>query len=158
MVQPEGASMEPEHQNEQDAGLQGFGKSRSRAGISVLEALVALTIFAVFATGACKILVAHREILDMARDHYTAANIAKNRMEMVRTLDFPQIPQLNEDPIQVDASGIASKDGHFRRKTTITTLNTNLYKLAITVQIQDRRTLQFDKSEETINTYVSKHL
>ena len=94
----------------------------------------------------------------MARDHYTAANIAKNRMELIRTFDFDQIPQLAETAVRVNDSGVAATDGHFRRLTTINVLNTNLYELAITVQIQDRKTLAFSESEETINTYISMHL
>lgn len=133
-------------------------RSRKRAGSTFIEALVAMSIFAVFITGACQLLISHRQILDMARDHYTAANIAKNRMELIRTFDFDQIPQLAETAVRVNDSGVAATDGHFRRLTTINVLNTNLYELAITVQIQDRKTLAFSESEETINTYISMHL
>jgi prepilin-type N-terminal cleavage/methylation domain-containing protein len=132
--------------------------SRNRAGMTLVESLIAITLLAIFMTGTCKLLVSHRKLLDMARDRYTAANIAKDRLELVRTLDFDQIPELNETAIQVDNSGVPSVQGHFQRATTISTLNTNLYKVVIAVAIQNRKTLAFDTSEETLNTYVSKHL
>ncbi len=132
--------------------------SKSRAGATFVEALIALAIFAVFTTGSFKVLVARRNIMDMSRDRYIAANLAKNRLELVRTFDFGQIPQLAETDIRIDNSGIPSTEGKFLRATDITTLSTNLLQLAISVKIQNRRTLEFDGPEEVLNTYISKHL
>ena len=144
----------------QDAstGLRSLKKSRNRAGVTFVEALVAMAIFAIFSTGTCKLLMAHRQTLDSARDHYIAANIAKNRLELVRTFGFDQIPYLTESPIRIDNSGIPAAEGNFLRETDITTLSSNLLQLAISVKIQNRKTLEFDGAEETLNTYVSKHL
>ncbi len=133
-------------------------QSKSRAGISIIEVLMALSIFAVFSVGTCKLLTSHRRVLDMARDHYTASNLAKERMELARTFEFEQIPDLAEDQVLINESGIASLYGHFRRTTTITTVNSNLYELAIRVDIQNRKTLEFAPAEQSINTYIAKHL
>lgn len=148
-----------DHTTKSTASLPALGiPSNKRAGSTLIEALVAMSIFAVFIAGTSQLLVSYRSILDLARSHYTAANIAKNRMELVRTFDFDQIPQLTETGITVNDSGIPSVLGHFRRSTTISTLNTNLYELAITVQVQDRKTLAFDDSGETLSTFISLHL
>ncbi len=133
-------------------------RRKNRAGITLVESMIAISLFAGFMTGTCKLLSSQRKILDMARDRYIAANIAKNRLELVRTFDFDQIPDLNESPIKVDNSGIPSTEGHFRRTTTISTLDTNLYEVVIAVTIQNRKTLDFGTSGESLNTYVSKHL
>ncbi|NNJ71466.1 MAG: hypothetical protein HKP10_09310 [Kiritimatiellales bacterium] len=133
-------------------------KSKNCAGATFVEALIALAIFAVFTTGSFKVLVARRNIMDMSRDRYIASNIAKNRLELVRTFDFDQIPQLAESPVRIDNSGIPAAEGKFLRETDITTLNTNLLQLAISVKILNRRNLTFDGPEEVLNTYVSKHL
>jgi len=136
-----------------------LGRSiRSKAGVTIVEAMVALSIFAVFITGTCKLMVMHRKTLDMARDQYTAVNIAKNRLELARAFDFDQIPELNESPVTVDFKGIPSQDGLFQRTTTVTVLNTNLYELVINVSAKNRETLTFKDSGQTINTYISKHL
>jgi len=134
------------------------GKSRNRAGTTFVESMIAIALLAVFMTGTCKLLVSQRKILDMARNHYTAANIAKNRMELVRTLDFDQILELNETAIRVDGKGIPSTQGHFQRATTISTLNSNLHEVVISVGIQNRKTLAFNSSAETLSTYVAEHL
>jgi len=150
--------MEKTYPTDKPDTVQGLEKIRNRAGATLVEALLAMAIFAVFTIGACKLLVSQRKLLDIARDHYTAANIAKNRMELLRTFDFEQIPQLAEDPVRIDGNGIPSTIGHFTRSTIINPLSTNLYELAITVQIQNRKTLEFDTAEETISTYVALHL
>lgn len=144
----------------QDAsiGLRSLKKRRNCAGTTFVEAMVAMAIFAIFSAGTCKLLMAHRQTLDSARDHYIAANIAKNRLELVRTFDFEQIPQLTETPIRIDNSGIPAAAGNFLRETDITILSTNLLQLAISVKIQNRKTLAFDGAEQILNTYVSKHL
>ena len=131
---------------------------RKRSGTTLVEALMAIAIFAVFVTGTCKLLVSHRQLLDLSRDRYTAANIAKNRMELVRTFDFDQIPKLNESTLRVDDSGIPDNAGHFRRTTTVTSVSSNLCELVVTVEIQNRKTLAFSGVDETVTTYVAKHL
>ena len=133
-------------------------RSKSCAGTSVVEVMVALTIFGVFTAGTCKLLVSHRKILDSARDHYIAANLAKDRIELARTFEFEQVPELREQALIVDHSGIASAYGHYRRTTTITSLGTNLYELAVTVDIQNRKTLEFSPAEQSVTTYIAKHL
>lgn len=132
--------------------------SKSRAGATIVEALVALSIFAVFSVGACKLLTSHRRIMDMARDHYTAVNLAKDRMELARTFEFDQLPELAEDKLIIDESGIPKTYGHYRRTTQVTMVASNLYQLAITVDIQNRKTLKFAPMEQSINTYIAKHL
>jgi prepilin-type N-terminal cleavage/methylation domain-containing protein len=133
-------------------------KSRSRAGTSLVEVMIALTLFGVFTAGTCKLLVSHRKVLDSARDHYIAANLAKDRMELARTFEFDQVPELREQQLVVDESGIASPDGHYRRTTTVTAVQTNLLKFAVTVDIQNRKTLIFSPAEQSVSTYIAKHL
>ena len=131
---------------------------RSRAGITIVEVLLALSIFAVFSVGTCKLLTSHRKILDMSRDHYIAANLAKDRMELARTFDFEELPRLRESQLLIDESGIPNLAGHYRRTTTVSAVSSNLFELAVTVDIQNRKTLQFAPAEQTISTYIAKHL
>lgn len=136
--------------NERDRSL--------KSGSSFVEVMIALAIFGVFIASSCKVLLAARTTLDLARDHYTASNIAKDRIELVRTLDFNQIPELEEDKLVIDGTGTPSDLGHFRRTTTVSMVTSNLFEVAVTVGIQNRRTLEFSPSEQTVNTYISKHL
>lgn len=133
-------------------------RSRNRAGTTFVEAVIALALFAIFTVGASKLLVSHRKTLDMARDRYIAANIAKNRIELVRTFDFDQIPEMAETGIRTNDGGIPSSEGNFQRTTQVSMLNANLYGVTCTVKIKNRKTLAFGPAAEELNTYVAKHL
>ena len=103
-------------------------------------------------------MVAQRKVLDTARAQYTAANIAKNRMELIRSFDFEQMPDFSETEIIVDKNGLPSVNGSFCRVTDIISLQTNLYSLAINVKVKNRKTLEFDGAGQSISTQVAKHL
>jgi len=130
----------------------------NRAGMTVVETIVALTIFAVFTTGACKLLLSHRKVSDMARAHYTAINIAKNRMELMRTFDFGQVDDFLEDKVVVDASGVPSTEGNYRRSTEVNNVSSNLVELTVTVDIRNRQTLVFNPANEQLSTYFAEYL
>ena len=101
-------------------------KGKNRAGVALVEALVAITLFAIFVTGASKLLLAHRKISDMARMHYTAANLAKNRLELIRSFGFDARPDFMENDIVVNMSGLPDNTGHYRRTTTIINTSSNI--------------------------------
>ena len=126
--------------------------------MTIVETLVALGIFAVFSTGACKLLLSHRKISDMARAHYTAINIAKNRMELVRTFDFGQVDDFIEDAVVVNSSGTPSTDGNYRRTTAVSNVSSNLMELTVTVDIRNRQTLIFNPANQQLNTYFANYL
>lgn len=130
----------------------------SRAGMTVIETIVALTIFAVFTTGACKLLMSHRRVTDMARAHYTAINIAKNRLELVRTFDYGQVDKFLEDKVIVDASGNPDTLGNYRRSTQVSNVSSNLLELTVTVDIRNRRTLVFNPANQELSTYFALYL
>jgi len=139
-------------------GMDAAEKGGSRAGMSLVETLVALGIFALFITGSVKLLMAHRELGDMARAHYTAINIAKNRMEVMRTLGFGQADDFLEEKMLVDASGLPDAEGGYRRTTQISAVSSNLVEIAITVEIRDRKTLGFKGRNEHLTTYFADYL
>jgi type II secretory pathway pseudopilin PulG len=130
----------------------------NRAGMTVVETVVALAVFAVFTTGACKLLLSHRKVSDMARAHYTAINIAKNRMELMRTFDFGQVDDFLEDKVVVDASGVPSTEGNYRRSTEVNNVSSNLVELTVTVDIRNRQTLVFNPANEQLSTYFAEYL
>ena len=126
--------------------------------MSLVETMMAVAIFAAFMVGICQMMVVHRQMTDMARAHYTAVNIAKNRLELVRTFEFEQVGNFLEDKIRVDASGLADLNGEFRRSTTIANINGGLLELTVTVEIRDRKTLTFKGRKEFLSTYFAQYL
>lgn len=133
-------------------------KSKSRAGIALVEALVALTLLAVFLAGAMKLLLSHHSMSDLARAHYIAINIAKNRMELVRRFEYGQVDTFLEDKVNVDASGTPDTLGNFRRSTQVSNVSSNLLELSVTVEIRDRVTLGFGGPQEKLITYFAEYL
>jgi hypothetical protein len=136
----------------------GLVRRKKCAGTTMVETVVALALFAVFTTGVCKLLLSHRKVSDMARGHYTAINIAKNRMELVRTFDFGQINDFLEDKVVVDASGTLDTEGLYRRTTEVSNVSSNLMELSITVDIRNRETLAFNPANEKLVTYFAEYL
>ena len=94
----------------------------------------------------------------MARAHYTAINIAKNRLELVRTFDFDQVGNFIEDKVVVDASGMPNTVGNYRRTTQISAVSDNLLELTVTVDLRNRQTLAFTPAKEVLNTYFARYL
>ncbi len=133
-------------------------RSQKRAGMTLVETVVAVAVLAIFSTGACKLLLSHRKISDMTRAHYTAINIAKNRMELVRTFNFDQVDNFIEDKVVVDASGVPNTAGNYRRTTQISTVSSNLLELTVTVDLRNRKTLAFTPAKEVLNTYFAQYL
>ena len=133
-------------------------QGRNRAGMTLVETVVALAIFAIFSAGACKLLMSHRKLSDMARGHYTAVNIAKNRLELVRTFEFEQVDNFIEDQVVVDASGLPATWGNYRRTTQISNVSSNLLELTVTVDLRNRKTLAFTPAKQEVRTYFAKYL
>ena len=129
-----------------------------RTGCSMIETMTALTILGLFMAVTCRALLASHQMLDLSRDNYIASNLAKDRLELIRTFAFDQIPNLAEEAIIIDNSGVAAERGHFRRTTKVTMLDTNLFEVVIDVDIQNRRTLQYAPAKQSISTYIADHL
>lgn len=135
---------------------------RNRTGSILVETVVSLFIFALFITGACKVIMSHRQLVDKSRDHYTAVNIAKNQIEQIRNtlsrIGYDQIYDNSETEIQVGANGEVSNVGKFRRTTIITTVNDNMSEIEVTVEILNRIKLEFGTEKEILQTYIARPL
>ncbi|MEN7973640.1 MAG: hypothetical protein ABFR47_07375 [Verrucomicrobiota bacterium] len=142
-------------------------RNRERAGTTIVETLVALVLFATFIAGAVRVVMAQRQVSDKARMHYTAINIAKNRIEQVRNmrhLDYEQIKNMDEPapgvPVNQDGDPVGANEGKFRRITTITPAAHNNYRLEIRVEVKIRNpiTLNFGEENEHVKSYMAKLL
>ena len=135
---------------------------KNQQGSTIVETIVALVIFAIFITGATRVIMAHRQVSDKARAHYTAINIAKNQIEQVRntleTSDFSQLRNKEERSpgIQVDSKGEPSDVGKFMRVTEINKINDDLAEIVVTVQILNRTKLTFGTENSHLKSYLSR--
>ena len=92
-----------------------------RTGMTVLELMIALCVFAIIMTAAFPLVDQMMSRFQMARDHYVAASICSARIEHARTVPYSQISQMADAGSRVDDFGnIAEPDGRFKRTTTVT--------------------------------------
>ncbi|HEY5653942.1 MAG TPA: hypothetical protein VIR63_06205 [Pontiella sp.] len=139
-----------------DLRMNSRDRFKSRSGLTIIEALVSLIILAGFMTGASKLILAHREMTDMARAHYIAANMAKDRLEHIRHFDFNERHTFVEDKVLINSSGNPDPVGKYRRTTVYTPVSGNTLELAVTVEIMNRETLDFDGRSQTVKSYYSE--
>lgn len=137
-------------------------RRNSREGTTIVETIVALVLFAMFITGATKVLMSHRQLTDKSRAHYIAINITKNRIEQVRNMrraDYEQIGNMMESDTLVNAKSEITPNGKFRRTTKIhTTPVLGLLEIDVTVEIKNPITLQFSGENEHLKSYMAKLL
>ena len=134
----------------------GRPRAGARGGLTLVETLIALFILGFCAGGMVYLVVALKEVSDQARDHYTAVNLAKNRIEQAKALDWTQLPLMVEDGTVVDGQGDPDSDGRFRRSTVVDTTRTNLTEFVVLVAVRDRRTLAFGDESEMVRTYMAE--
>lgn len=135
-------------------------QNEHKRGATIVETLVALSIFALFVAGAAKVIVMQSKITDKSQAHFIAINIAKNQIEQVRNLrrsDFSQILLLQETGTRVNEKGEADPNGQFSRITTIQrdARNDFLIEVEVRVNLINRVTLNFDGEHEVLKSYIA---
>jgi len=127
---------------------------RSR-GLTLVETVVALMIMGIAVVGLCSLVMLGRESTDRARDHYTAVNIGKNRLELARVFNFSELNQLAESRVVVGVGGDPDSNGNYRRTTVVSNITGSLKELIITVEIRDRVARTFGSTSERVQTYIA---
>ena len=129
------------------------GAWRSKAGLTLVEAVVAIMLFGICIAGACRLVMMTREMSDRARSHYTASNLGKNRLEKARAFGFEDLAIMEEVNTVVNGSGLPNANGKYRRSTFVTNVTEQLKEIRVTVEIKDRETLNFGPAEEVVSSY-----
>ena len=133
-------------------------RKRNREGMTLVETLVALGLFAMFVAGMAGIVVMSRQVTDQARSHYQAINIAKNRLETTRTFGFDEVGLFEEDEVRIDVDGSPDSDGRFRRTTVISNITPQLVQVMISVEMLDRISLEFEGEEEVLRSRIADYM
>ena len=141
-------------------------KRRGNSGVALLEVIIALTVFMLCVAGIAALILAAKEISDKARDHYTAANIAKNRLERAGIYARPgQLSQVflmavgdSNAPVDMSGADAPASSAPFRRTTTVSWKPgcTNLVMITVTVDIRNRRNLSFSGEKESLTSYLTE--
>lgn len=128
-------------------------------GFTLVEVVIALLLVVVVLAGAYLLIVHAARLTRMARDHYIAINIAKNRLERARNFQYSDLYLLQESNMIVDENGAPGENGRFNRSTeVITNYAPNLTQINVTVRIRSRRNNQFGTEQERISTLFTRYL
>jgi len=134
-----------------------FWRCAGKCGFTMIEALVAVTILGFFVVGVCALVVTTRETMDTARAHYTASNIAKNRIERLHALVFDDLAQYAEAGVVVNDSGMPSSSGNFMRTTVVSNVNDRLFDIRCVVTMRNRVSLAFEGGGESVQTLIARY-
>ena len=124
-------------------------------GLTLVEMLTALLIFAMAIGGLCSLSVSAKQILDTSRDHYIAVNLAKNRIERVKTFNFDELGLFSEVGTLLDGAGAPDMAGSFSRATVVSNVNDSLKEVIVTISIKHRKTLKFAPAQQQVRTYIA---
>ena len=72
-------------------------RSGGRRGAGLVEAMIGLAIMATSMAGTCRVVLQAKQVSDMARSHYTAAAIAKNRITLAFGSEEEKVSSLTAD-------------------------------------------------------------
>ena len=127
----------------------------SNEGFTLVETLTALLIMAMAVAGLCSLALTSKQILDTSRDHYVAVNLAKNRIERVKTFSFDELELFGEAGTLLDNAGAPDVNGSYSRATTVTNITDNMKEVIVTISIKNRKSLLYAPGQQTVRTYVA---
>lgn len=131
-------------------------KRADRRGVTLVEGVVALFLFAMTVACACEVILVTRRTCDRARARYTAVNMAKNRLEHVLAFNYHVVEFLEVDNIVVDRNGAPDAEGDYRISTVVMEVAPSLKQVTIRVDIRNHRTMDFDGETQKLSSYVSR--
>ena len=130
-------------------------RKTGREGFSFIEVIIALAVLGLFIGGMCAVMQSSRQLSDRARSHYTAVNLAKNRIERARDIPFESLSGFVESNTLVDKDGKADYQGDYRRTTQYNATGTNFVEMLVTVEIRDRVSRRFDGDSQRVQSYIA---
>lgn len=124
----------------------------------MVEVVVALLVFSIFIAGMTGLVLSARQAQDMARSHYIATNMAKNRLELARAIEYANIGIFSEQDVIVDANGNPDPDGGYRRTTVLGTVTPNLVRVRVSVEVRNRISLEFETDAIVVDSYIAEYV
>jgi len=91
----------------------------NRKGFTVLEMMIATTLFATVLACVFPLVDQMMGRIQMARDHHVAASISQARIERARSVDHKDLFLFSEKGTLVDDYGNLVPDGRFERTTEV---------------------------------------
>lgn len=131
-------------------------RAGAKSGFTLVESLIAMVILAMVMAGAYALIVQAARMSRMARDHYVAVNLAKNRLERARNFQYADLRLVAENNMVVDENGNPNTAANFKRTTVVNTnYAADVTQLTVTVQIRNFRTGSWGAQEQMSSLFAS---
>ncbi|MFH1791532.1 MAG: type II secretion system protein [Candidatus Omnitrophota bacterium] len=119
----------------------------TKRAFTIPEVLIAALIMSLVFVATLGLFAQAFELSKKTALSYTAVNLAKNRLELARSMvdagEVTDLPDLEETDTVVDASGGSDPEGEYKRTTTVTSNyggKARLIKVDVVVAYKYRRT------------------
>lgn len=89
-------------------------------GTTLIEVIGAIFVFSISLQALIAVYIQSIQVGKRLDCAYTAYNLAKNRIEVLRSLNYTLLPSSAEDATIVNSDGNPDQNGAFIRSTTIT--------------------------------------
>lgn len=133
-----------------------------RAGFTLTESVVAITLCAMVLAAAYPLLTSTTRKLYQARDHYAATTICLAQIERARDIPYEQLGNAlgRDNKVRVNEMGATDPNGRFRRTTTVAVDSPDPGVTAVTVitDIMDRRSGVFAEEHESMSYLFTEYL
>ena len=129
---------------------------KAKEGFTLVESLIAMVVLAMVMGGAYSLVVQAARMSRLARDHYVAVNLAKNRLERARNFQYSDLRLVAENNMVVDENGNPNTTANFRRTTVVNTnYAADVTQLTVTVQIRNYKTGTWGAQEQMSSLFAS---
>jgi len=126
-------------------------RTQRKKGFTLVEMMVASFVLAIFIAGSYALVSGSLWMNQTSRDHYVALNLASSRLERTRTLLYADYSKVAENQLVMNANGTPNANGQYRRTTTVNSnYGANLTEISVKVDIRNRKSGQFDGSNEQL--------
>ena len=109
---------------------------KNNHGMSLVETMMAILLFGIVLVGLLEVCAKSMLMAKRSDFSYKAYNLAKNRLETLKTISFGNLSASAETDTVLDADGVPDTDGIFKRNTTVSTSyngDTHLTSVLVTV-------------------------
>jgi Tfp pilus assembly protein PilV len=109
---------------------------RSERGTTLLEVMASVMLFMIGIAAILSVILQSMSMAKRGEYAYTAYNMAKSRLETLKSMSFADLSSAAETDTRLDNDGVPDVDGDFRRSTAVTTSYTgdsNLASATVTV-------------------------
>lgn len=128
-------------------------KLKCSKGFSLIELSIALMIATVFVLGIFSLYSQSIVSTKKMNERFIALNLAKNRLERLRSFEYAVLPTANETDAYLNQQGSADPDGAYLRNTTIATDYNGMADLTqVTVTVDYKMKGQFTGNPVVLTT------